>query len=331
MKFVIFGASGFIGQNLKSYLLKKKANKKIGGGGRKLEVENKVFGFSNIKYFNNKTKRNFESSEQYYSINEVNFIKYNEQSFIKLISKIKPQVIYYLSGNPYPGNTFENAIYDFESSNIPLQHFLSAIHYLNFKGKVIYTSSIAVYGTQKICNEESKLEPKNFYALSKLICENQIKYFSKKYKLNITIARLCSIYGAKLKRQVIYKILKQVDNGSKRIKLNGSSMDARQFLHVNDAVELLYLLAKTKNKNFFNIFNIANGDKIKIKDIKKIINKIFKKKFFFIFLKKKIKDSDLPMLSNKKIIKVTKKKNFLSLENGIKKTYLWLKKKENYK
>ena len=309
-KIIIFGANGFIGQNLTNYLKKKKL---------------KLFGFSNKKYFNKKTISKYNLVKKHISNCKTNIINYDNSNFKKVISKIKPDIIFYLSGNSYPGNTMSNSLYDFESSNIPLQNFLSAIQLLNFKGKIIYTSSIAVYGNSKTCNELSKPNPKNFYGLSKLICEEQIKYFSKKNGLNITIARLSSVYGAKLERQVIYDILKQINKNNTKIKLNGSALDERQLLHVDDLVELLFLLAKTKDKKGYNIYNVANGNKIKIKNIEKIVNKIFKKKFSFYFSKRnQDKFNNLPKLLNNKIKKISKKKNYLTLESGIKKTYEWI-------
>lgn len=206
-----------------------------------------------------------------------------------------------------------------------MQNFLAAVQHLKFKGKIIYTSSIAVYGNAKICDELSKPNPQNFYGLSKLLCEEQIKYFSNKYSLDITIARLSSVYGAKLERQVIYDILRQINNKNKKIKLNGSALDERQLLHVDDAIELLFLLAKAKAKKSYCIYNIANGNKIKIKSIEKIINRIFKKKFYFSFSKRyQDKFNRLPKLLNNKIKKITKKNNFLTLEKGVRKTYEWI-------
>jgi len=73
-----------------------------------------------------------------------------------------------MSGNSYPKKLNNDHLYDLKRSNFVLQEFLKALIEINFKGKVIYTSSIAVYGIdkkidKKKVNEESKLNPKNYF------------------------------------------------------------------------------------------------------------------------------------------------------------------------
>ena len=77
---------------------------------------------------------------------------------------------------------------------------------------MIYTSSIAVYGNDKLnknkyVSENSNLNPKNFYGLSKLLAEEQFKYFHKNYGIKVYILRLSSVFGLNLNKQVIFDLI----------------------------------------------------------------------------------------------------------------------------
>ena len=81
MRIIVFGGNGFIGKHL-SFLLEKK---------------NKVFIYGNKDY----------------SKKGINLIKYNKSNFIKILRKVRPDVIYFLSGNSYPNNTINDDLHDF--------------------------------------------------------------------------------------------------------------------------------------------------------------------------------------------------------------------------
>ena len=63
--------------------------------------------------------------------------------------------------------------------------------------KIVYASSSSVYGeiNNKPITENSKLNPKNFYALSKKINEELADHYSKKYNIQFIGLRFFSIFG----------------------------------------------------------------------------------------------------------------------------------------
>ncbi len=297
MKIIIFGGNGFIGSHLVNNLEHKK---------------------NKIKIFGNKS----------YSKKGSNLIYYNKKNFKNILRKISPDVIIFLSGNSYPNNTLKDETYDFRSNNIVLQEFLEVLTETNFKKSFFYTSSIAVYGSvvkKNFVEENHKLNPESYYGLSKLIAEKQIEYFSNKYNLNSTVLRLSSVYGPGLKRQIVYKIIKETLN-SKSIKLLGNASDRRQLLYVKDCARMIIKIIKKKPKGF-NLFNLSSGRKIKILDILKISDTILKKKTKHKFLNR-IKAPLLPALSNKKFLDKIGYIKFTDIKFGIKETIDWLKSRD---
>lgn len=297
MKIIIFGGNGFVGSHLVKNL-KHEKNK--------------------IKIFGNKS----------YSKKGSNLIYYNKRNFKNILKKISPDAVIFLSGNSYPNNTLKDETYDFRSNNVVLQELLQVLVETNFKKSFFYTSSIAVYGSvikKNFVEENHKLNPESYYGLSKLIAEKQIEYFSNKYNLNSTVLRLSSVYGPGLKRQIVYKIIKETLT-SKSIKLLGNARDRRQLLYVKDCAQMITKLIIKKPKGF-NLFNLSNGRKIKILDILKISDKILKKKTKHKFLNK-IKAPLLPALSNKKFLDKVGYIKFTDIRLGIKETINWLKSRD---
>ena len=296
-KCIIFGGNGYIGSHL----------------AKSLKDKFKVYCFSNSNFTQKKNIKKFN-----YTLN----------NFKKRISKINPEIIFFLSGNSYPNNSLSKHLYDLQRSNIIIQNFLTALKQLNFKGKIIYTSSIAVYGKdsnfrKNFVTEKSKLNPKNYYGLSKVLAEKQFIYFHQNYGLKVYILRLSSIFGMNLKKQVIYEMIKLAkNNNSKTIILNGKITDSRQFIFIQDLVDIFIRLIRNK-KNFL-LLNISNGQKFKIKDILSYILKVLK-------VKKKIKyknqkSPEFPILKNNLLMKELNKFKFENFYKSLDKTInYWIK------
>ena len=103
-----------------------------------------------------------------------------------------------------------------------------------------------------------------------MLCKNTFK----KYKTNITILRLTSIYGIGLRKQFIYDACKKITTNKNTFL--GSGDELRDWLHIEDFCRLIYLLLK-KNLSGFNVFNCGAGKGYKIKNVLKKMIYRFKK------------------------------------------------------
>ena len=297
MNICIFGGNGCIGRYLHK-LLKK--NHKV------------------TVYGNKSFSKELKSS----------YIKYSKKNFVEIIKRKKPEVIFFLSGNSYPINSLDDELYDFKSNNLVLQQLLSAMVLTEFKGRIIYSSSIAVYGkilaNNNIVNETDNLNPLSYYGLSKSLAEQQLKFFSIKYNLRAIVLRICSVYGPGLNRQIIYELIKKLLENKESIYLQGNFEDSRQFIYVSDCAKIMHKLINFNIKENFSIYNLAQGKKISINKIFSIINSLLKKKTK-IYFTNKIIQPNLPELCNKKIKRLLGLKHFVPIENGLKKTIKCLK------
>ena len=141
--------------------------------------------------------------------------------------------------------------------------------------KIVYAASSSCYGIPKKypTNENSKMDPRYPYAMSKLICENVIEHWSKVYGLNFISLRLFNVYGTRSRTNSAYGaalgvFLKQ-KLLSKPFTIIGNGNQKRDFVYVTDVCEAFY---KASIKNLSNNkINIGFGKPRKINEMVDII------------------------------------------------------------
>jgi GDP-4-dehydro-6-deoxy-D-mannose reductase len=142
--------------------------------------------------------------------------------------------------------------------------------------KFIFVSTSHIYGIPKKLpiSETHDRSPLSIYAYSKLNGEILCESYSKNFNLDITIARIFSVYGPNSpKHHVITKIINHFTK-NKKLQL-GNIYPKRDFIYVQDLITAIDILIKKGNG--FNIYNIGRGESNSIKDIVNIISKITKK------------------------------------------------------
>lgn len=140
--------------------------------------------------------------------------------------------------------------------------------------KIVFASSSEIYGNSKKLpfREENKPAPISDYAKCKLKIEKILKKVQEKSSIKVGIVRLFNVYGPGQKDMVIPLFVEAAIN-NKPLRVLGDGYQTRTFMYVSDAA-----LGIHKIFNFdadFEIFNIGSEEEIKIKDLAKIILKLF--------------------------------------------------------
>ena len=138
----------------------------------------------------------------------------------------------------------------------------------NTRSKLIYASSVAIYGDlSEIPHSPSeKLNINNTYSKSKFECEKLV------LQAGGVVARLSNIYGPGMsKKNIISDILKQIKvKGIDSINIiDGSPI--RDMIHISDVTSCLLSMTKIQKKG---IYNIATGTSISMKDLALMILKV---------------------------------------------------------
>jgi len=153
---------------------------------------------------------------------------------------------------------------DYIENNVKRLKFILS----NTKSKLIYASSVAIYGdlSQIPHSPSGKLKITNTYSKSKFKCEKLV------LQAGGVVARLSNIYGLGMSnKNIISDILKQIKVkgiGSINI-IDGSPV--RDMIHISDVTSCLLSMTKIQKKG---IYNIATGTSISMKDLALMILKV---------------------------------------------------------
>lgn len=159
--------------------------------------------------------------------------------------------------------------------------------------KFLFVSTSHVYGapSKLPISENHPKNPASVYASSKLAGEIISESYAKNYGMDISIARLFSVYGPKSPPHlVISRIINQLQ-ASNVIKL-GNLYPRRDFVFVGDVVSAIEIIIKKSSG--FEIFNVGNGKSYSIKEIYKNLQEISGKK---------IRAMSIPALTRKQEIR----------------------------
>lgn len=80
--------------------------------------------------------------------------------------------------------------------------------------------------------------------------------------MDIKVARIFSAYGAGLRKQIFWDMHMKAEKTGK-LEMFGTGNESRDYIHVDDVIQSLYLLATANTKDMF--FNVANGEEITIR------------------------------------------------------------------
>lgn len=188
-----------------------------------------------------------------------------------------------------------------------------------------FLSSIKVYGNKNKTNENSILKvslnnPNAYYMIKKICAESIILSQKKKFK----IIRLSNIYGDNFDAPLVLPTFIRDSIKFKKIYIKINQKSLKNYLNINDAVNLILLII---NKGKENIYNLASDRRVSLKAIAKKIQKKTNCKIFLSNQKLIINEPKINILKIKKEFNFKESSNLLKdLDNLI----LDFKKQNNY-
>lgn len=174
------------------------------------------------------------------------------------------------------------------------------------KAKFLFTSSSEVYGNpgespqrESYSGNVNPAGERATYEEGKRFSESLVMLYFRKYKLKTRIARLFNTYGfnmsAKDSRVIPSFVRSAIRN--ENIKVHGKGEQERTFCFVEDLVEGLMVIMREGENG--GIYNLGGSEKIKIKDLAKLILFLSKSKskLEYVTRPKHDHDSRLPDIS----------------------------------
>jgi UDP-glucose 4-epimerase len=147
--------------------------------------------------------------------------------------------------------------------------------------KFVFASSAAAYGESKQLpiKEDHLLDPTSVYGASKVAGESLVSAYSNLRKIENGISlRFFNVYGKGQSPEyagVITRFIERLSNGLAPI-IYGDGKQTRDFISVDDVVSAILLAMKSEDNKISrsNVFNIANGKPISIKELAHLMIKI---------------------------------------------------------
>ena len=138
-------------------------------------------------------------------------------------------------------------------------------------GNVVFFSSASVYSGNKepVKHEKMRLAPKSIYGITKLMGERLCKDATNHGGLPCAILRPFNVYGEN-GRGVINVFARAIEN-DRRITIYGNGSQTRDYIHVDDVVEVAVAMGIGK---LSGAYNVGTGGRCSLLELKGMMEKI---------------------------------------------------------
>ena len=311
MKILITGGAGFIGR----WVVKKI-----------LDLTNDTWVLDDLS---NANKKNLEDLRSHPNFKE--FFKesiLNQKLLKNIFQKVKFDLCIHLAAQINVQESINDPDKSFKVNVIGTQNLLNECRINNVK--FVLVSTCMVYDTANLNNpieEDSLVKPASPYAGSKLAAENMALSYYFAYKLPVVVLRPFNTYGPFQKANMeggVVSIFVNNEILGKNLKVFGTGEQTRDLLYVEDCADFI-VKASYSEDAIGEIINGGLGKDISINELAKLIIKDENK---IEHIPHHHPQSEIMKLlcNNTKAKKLLKWKPTTSLEEGINKLRIWIKK-----
>ena len=306
MNILILGASGFIGTNLTMKLVENLDN-------HITLIDKRIDYFSDIKKFN-------------FSNVEIKESSLDEDMDFRILEG--QDVVYHLVSTNVPTTSNQHISQDIQANVLFSSNLFEACVKYDVKKVVFISSGGTVYGKEGSCplSENTPTNPISSYGLQKIMIEKLLYLYSYMYGLDYRIIRLANPYGPYQRPNGVlgvvttftYKALK-----GEEVQVYGDGSVIRDFIYIDDAVKGILNIVEGENKH--RTFNLGCGYGTSIKEVLETIEKALGLKMNIVYKEGRAVDVPVNYLDIRRYEKYYGKLNFVSLEEGVKKTAEFMK------
>jgi UDP-glucose 4-epimerase len=305
-KVLLLGGAGFIGTNLAEYFVKQ-------------NVEIFVF---------DRKESNWENVKQFVPESNIIFGDFNDlDSLNDLLENHKIDIVVHLIASIIPETTIEKVVNELNQNLVNTIYLLEKMRQSGINKLVFFSSGGTVYGnnSQAVNSENSQTVPINSYGWTKLCIEKYIQMQSYRYGLQYLIVRPSNPYGRYQnifgRQGLIAVTLGKVLNGQP-IEIWGDGSVIRDYIFVEDLSRIVFELIQ---KNRWNeIYNIGSGIGTSINDVIDTIESVIGNKLIRKYKDARTIDFPVNILNNTKLYEQLGELDFISLKEGINRTWEWV-------
>jgi len=178
----------------------------------------------------------------------------------------EPDVIFHCAGS---GSVFYSVSHPFQDYQRTVSTMLSVLEYIRVHSpgtRLVVPSSAGVYGVAQRMpiRVADPLNPVSPYGVHKRIAEELCQSYAKSFGLQVAIARLFSVYGIGIRKQLIWDACQKMSAG--QFGFAGTGDETRDWLHVDDAASLM-LTGVAHASRDCPVVNGGTGAAVAIRDV----------------------------------------------------------------
>lgn len=179
-----------------------------------------------------------------------------------------PECVIHLAGGSAVGPSFAAPAEDFRRTVIGTSDLAEWVRLRAPQAPVVMASSAAVYGASHTAAipENARCVPYSPYGYHKHMAELSLASYAHSFGLKVACVRLFSVYGAGLKKQLLWDACTKLAGDIDVLALGGHGTELRDWLHVDDAARLL-TLAATHASEQCPIVNCGTGEATSVREV----------------------------------------------------------------
>ncbi len=186
-----------------------------------------------------------------------------------------PSTIFHLAGGSSVGLSIAQPFEDFSRTVASTARLLEWLRGSAKDCRLVVASSAAVYGAGHdgaIAVDAATL-PMSPYGQHKLMMEQLCQSYAVTFGLRSTVARLFSVYGPHLRKQLLWDICSRLEQGGRTLVLGGTGAEIRDWTDVRDVARLLTGIAESPQQETFRIINGGSGHGTSVAEIANMLVK----------------------------------------------------------
>ena len=180
-----------------------------------------------------------------------------------------PSTIFHLAGGSSVGLSIAQPYEDFSRTVSSTARLLEWLRGSAPDCRLIVASSAAVYGAEYNGSipEDAEPVPMSPYGQHKLMMEQLCKSYAVTFGLRSTVARLFSVYGSQLRKQLLWDICTRLRRGERTMVLGGTGAEVRDWVDVRDVARLFAKIAELPQRESYQVVNGGSGLGTTVADI----------------------------------------------------------------
>jgi UDP-glucose 4-epimerase len=172
-----------------------------------------------------------------------------------------PSEVFHLAGGSSVGLSIAQPFEDFSRTVISTARLLEWVRGAAPNCHIVAASSAAVYGSghRGAISESAALAPMSPYGYHKLMMEQLCNSYAVSFGVRSTIVRLFSVYGPRVRKQLLWDFCSRLVQGETELSLGGTGHEIRDWTDVRDVVRLLAKIGELQQVESLRIVNGGSG------------------------------------------------------------------------